>query len=94
MVEGIPLTLPPLDSGSEWLPRMAFFNSGQGYSSHATTTGSEPGVDLEVVFQWLSLITVMSIPLTLPPLDPGSNLPGRPPSTCSKPTIGWRRMLQ
>ena len=26
--------------------------------SHATTTGSGPGVDLEVVFQWLSLIAI------------------------------------
>ena len=29
---------------------MAFINSGRGYSSHATTTGSGSGVDLEVVF--------------------------------------------
>ena len=49
-IEGTPLTLPPLDLGSEWLPPMAFINSGRGYSSHATTTGSGSGVDLEVVF--------------------------------------------
>ena len=42
--------LPPLDLGSEWLPPMAFINSGRGYSSYATTTGSGSGVDLEVVF--------------------------------------------
>ena len=29
---------------------MAFINSGQEYSSHATTTGSGSGVDHEVVF--------------------------------------------
>ena len=70
VVEGTPLTLPPLDSGSEWLPLMAFINSGQGYSSHATTTGSGSGVDLEVVFQWLLLISIEGTPFTLPPLDP------------------------
>ena len=49
-VEGTPLTLPPLDPGSEWLPPVTFINSDRGNSSHATTTGSGSGVDLEVVF--------------------------------------------
>ena len=49
-VEGTPLMLAPLDLGSKWFPPMAFINSGWGYSSHATTTGSGSGVDLEVVF--------------------------------------------
>ena len=49
-VEGTPFTLPPLDLGSEWLPPMAFINSGRGYSSHATTTEFGSGFDLEVVF--------------------------------------------
>ena len=62
VVEGTPLTLPPLDPGSDWLPPVAFINSGRGYSSHATTIGSESGVNLEVVFQWLSLIAIEVTP--------------------------------
>ena len=61
-VEGTPFTLPPLDSSSERLPPLAFMNSGRGYSSHATTTGSGSGVDFEVVFQWFSLIAIEVTP--------------------------------
>ena len=43
---------------SPWLPPVAFINSDRGGPSHATTTGSWIGVDLEVSSQWLSLIAI------------------------------------
>ena len=71
-IEGIPLTLPPLDPSSKWLSLVALICSNRGNSSHATTTGSRFGIDLEVVFlidlQWLSLIAIEGTLLTLPPL--------------------------
>ena len=57
-VEGTPFTLPLLNSGSECLPPMAFINSGRGYSSYATTTRPRSDVNLEIVFQWFSLIAI------------------------------------